>query len=401
MEDNSLNADFSKSEFTEDTLLDNGLIYKGKFYYQNGKIIPHGWGRQRNEKGDIIEGFFINGKIGKVANKAYRGNTGFIRSYSGQIDEQLEPHGLGVEVCYAQYVSFGYYKHGTLYNDMSSLGQFLFNEFQSLDWGTTGTSKDNEKYAVVLGGDDNIGFKGFIFYNNGDVLFLVGDNHKLLFPTGHGVKFCTNRNVIYADVVKGEITEVYPRKAFMDKYMWKLYDDNIIDDKIRDYQSFYKDSRLYKIIFIANNCADYDIIGKHFIYVKAVPLNYITWENGRVVYQDKYIEHFYFENDEKLFEVLTEKFDCNFIQIHLEDYVWNEGFVFNLKYSNDDDIKPRYMHFHKKIFGWDCRNITEWDSLTIPQRIQYFESIKDTEKDSRVDLECDYVLNIFKFIGGH
>ena len=63
MEDNSLNADFSKSEFTEDTLLDNGLIYKGKFYYQNGKIIPHGWGRQRNEKGDIIEGFFINGKI--------------------------------------------------------------------------------------------------------------------------------------------------------------------------------------------------------------------------------------------------------------------------------------------------------------------------------------------------
>ena len=59
------------------------------------------------------------------------------------------------------------------------------------------------------------------------------------------------------------------------------------------------------------------------------------------------------------------------------------------------------MHFHKKIFGWDCRNITEWDSLTIPQRIQYFESIKDTEKDPRVDLECDYVLNIFKLIGGH
>ena len=398
MEDNIIKADFSKSEITDDTFLENGFTYKGKFYYQDGKITPHGWGRLRNEKGDIIQGYFVNGKIGKAAIKAYKGsNGGWIRSYVGQVDENVQPHGFGMEVCYGEYVSFGYYKHGTLYNDLSSLGRYIFDQFKSLDWGTFGLHKDNLKYVVAYGGDDGIDFRGLLFYDNGDVLIHEGDNRKVLFPTGHGVKInekqfeifgplYSMKFVEFVDIKNGEVVNWYLRKTFTDTYNWKLFDEKIIDKKIENVSCDKQDGRLYKIEFVANNCVEIDILNKQFIFVKAVSLNNITWENEQIKFQDDFLEYFYFENDPMLFKSLVDNLDRNFIQIHLEDYTWYEGFIGNLDYSNEDDIRPRYVHFHKKIFGWNCEKIDEWDPLTIPQRHQL---IKDGKYDELFTREFD------------
>lgn len=411
MEENIIKADFSKSEITEDTFLDNGLTYKGKFYYQDGKITPHGWGRLRNEKGDIIQGYFVNGKIGKAAIKAYKGsNGGWIRSYVGQVDENTEPNGLGIEICYGKYVSFGFYKHGTLYNDLSSLGQYIFNQFEPLDWGTAGVHKDNVKYVVAYGGDDSTGFRGLLFYDNGDVLIHEGDNRKILFPTGHGMKFTWEKiygfgpvfslnHLEFVDIINGEVQKRYLRKSFTDKYNWNFYDEQIIDEKIYNFEYDKKDSRLYKIEFVANNCIDYDILHKQFIYVKAVSLNSITWKNGQITFQDDSLEYFYFENDPMLFKSLADNLDRNFIQIHLEDYTWYEGFVGNLEYSNEDEMRSRYVHFHKKIFGWNCEKIDEWDSLTISQRLQLVKDGKYSELYTReftLDNNHDAIIKILE-----
>lgn len=100
-----------------------------------------------------------------------------------------------------------------------------------------------------------------------------------------------------------------------------------------------------------------------------------------------------------LFKSLADNLDRNFIQIHLEDYTWYEGFVGNLEYSNEDEMRSRYVHFHKKIFGWNCEKIDEWDSLTISQRLQLVKDGKYSELYTReftLDNNHDAIIKILE-----
>ncbi len=330
-------------------LLD-GATYTGEALVVGNYCMPNGYGVKiyKSENNKRIVSFFGGGGIGSVAYLSYPKHHMYI---GGAEDERS--HGWGFYLAKGQY-TFGYYKEGKLYKDMTVFANNIFDIIHEEDW-NIGPIRD-EIYGMALGilPNANRPFTGFQFFENGTVYIGEGDNNNIYDITGRFLRLDIDGTAVCGIFRNGVLDERISQQNF-------YADDELIDvinniDLNSDYLKE-GDSGLYRIISTETR---YDFDMGPLLLINAIKNELVEYDaSGAILTSPGQIEYFYLQSDDNINQLINNYAGQHQLwKVNLDDF-----------HTHFDEIMPDLdemkslklnIHIHNEIIGLEYTDVVNF-----------------------------------------
>jgi hypothetical protein len=330
--------------------LEEGGTYTGEALVIGNYCMPNGYGviLYKSEYNKRIVSFFGGGGIGCVAYLSYPKH----HMYIGGVEDE-KPNGWGFYLAKGQY-TFGYYKIGKLYKDMTVFANNIFDIIHEQDW-NIGPIRD-ELYGIALGilPNANRPFTGFQFFENGTVYIGEGDNNNTYDITGRFLRLDIDGTAV-CGIFRNGVLE----KRISQQYFYA--DDELIDvinniDLNSDYLKE-GDSGLYRIISTETR---YDFDMGPLLLIKAIKNEFVEYDvSGEIQVYPGQIEYFYLQSDDNINQLINNYASQHQLwKVNLDDFHTH----FDEIIPDLDELKSlkRNIHLHNAIIGLEYTDVVNF-----------------------------------------
>lgn len=342
--------------------LNDGSTYSGKALYNGSICIANGYGRKKyKEKGNFeITSFYRGGNPGNIVWFVYPHKY----LYAGGVIEN-ETNGWGIKIAKGQF-TFGYYKKGKLYKDMSPFATDIFYKAKDKDMKISPVEDEICRIAVGVQPTVQSPFLGLYFLENGSVYLgegTVKNSHSL---TGRFIKLDIDGIASFGIFKDGILTKSMSQKEFFEKYGEKS-DGQERTDTSTNYLA-QPDSGKF---FITNMLTKFDFDMGSLIIICAVPLEKMNLlPDGKIQYDIRFTEYFCLRRDEddSLAMLIRQNAEQHKLWlVNLDDFNTHFGGIND--FSEDKEVNKNY-HLHNAIIGLEYTNVARFDTKHIIERIE-------------------------------
>lgn len=342
----------SKISEVKNVYLSEGTVYSGKAMKLGDLCIPHGYGVKQfnNEDNQRIYSFYKVGSIGNIAMFAYKKYM-----HIGGVIEG-KPNGWGFTLASGQF-TFGYYKNGKLYKDLSPFASDVFYSMQGkgLKLGHVNGKINRLVYGLLP--NEYISFLGFQFLEDGSVFLGEGSNPNEYDLTGHFLYLKIDGTAQCGYFHKGKIEEEISQREYYEKFTNKSAGVEKIDLS-KDFLSK-PDSNLYFIVGLRQQT---DLDMGPIISINAIPYELLTHTENDIFLDKKDMEYFYLRSEDSLVRSLVAKAETPCLwKVHLDDYHNHFDYVWDM-YS--EYPLQKNIHLHNGLIGLDYSNIVDFDTVS-------------------------------------
>lgn len=337
--------------------MNEGSVYTGKALLVGNFCVPNGYGYKvyKSEGNKHVTSFF-RGSIGKIARIMYPKKYMYI---GGNFDEV--PNGWGLKLAKGQF-TFGYFKDGKLYKDLSPLVTDIYLSIQEKGIDMGPVEDEICRLAFGLLPNESRPFKGFQFLEDGTVYIGWGSNNNEYNLTGTYLRLDIDGKATFGQFVNGEVVN----QMTQDEY-FKKYTPNGICSKKVDLTSNYlakPDSGLYMIVSLQTT---YDFDMGSIMFINAVPFESLENHNGNINFNTDQIEYFCFWNDDNVFQAIKESAETQRLwKVNLNDF--NNHFGPVPEMHSDESIE-RNFHIHNELIGLEYSSFTVFDTVDVFTRL--------------------------------
>lgn len=340
--------------------LAEGSVYSGKALQLGNICMPNGYGVKvfKAEGNKKIAGFFRGGGIGKVAWLSYPDKY----MYIGGVFEE-EPNGWGFKLAKGQF-TFGYYKGGRLYKDLSPFATDIYYSMRGnkIDMGNIEGAISRLAFGLLP--SEHRPFLGFQFLENGTVYIGEGFNTNEYELTGRYIRLEIDGKAACGHFKNGELIKSMTQEEYFNMYTSKSAGQEKID-LTTDYLSC-ADSGKYLIVAMQTK---FDLDMGPILSINALPFEILTMpKNGNLSFDIKQMEYFYLHAEENIARVIKEKSE--------KQRLWNVNLDdFNTHYDYVQDMSSRQtfernFHLHNALIGLEYTNLTDFDTVNVMSRLE-------------------------------
>lgn len=340
--------------------LSEGSVYTGKAIQSSQLCIPNGYGFKvyKSEGDRKVASFFQFGDIGKIAFLSYPKIFMYVGGVFGE-----EPNGWGFKMSRGQF-TFGYYKEGKLYKEMSPFATDVFFSMRNhkIDLGHVEADVDRLSFGVVP--NENQSFVGFQFLVNGTVYIGECSNRNEYDLTGRFIRLEIDGKATCGQFENGEIVKEMSQEEYFRTYTSKSIGNERID-LTSDYLSK-PDSGLY---FIIGMQTTFDLDMGPILCVNALPFDTLeTPRNGHLSFDIKKMEYFYLHANENVARIIKENSEKQRLwKVNMDDF--NNHFDYVQDMSSQKTVQRNY-HLHNAIIGLEYSNVTAFDTVDVMIRLE-------------------------------
>ena len=319
--------------------------------------IPNGYGTKIYIDLKIIESFFQAGDVGNIA---WISNPNHHIYFGCEFNEV--PNGWGLYLVKGLF-TFGYYKDGNLYKDLSPFATDLYLDI--LKRGIQFWHIEDINKRLVLGSlpNEKQPFIGFHFLENGTVYLGYGNNNNDYNLTGHYIRLDIDGTATFGEFQNGKIVNSMNQSDYLNQYTKKRVGAVNIDLK-SDYLKI-RDSGLYYLIKVETV---FDSKKRSLLSIKALSFDVLLkCHEENIHFKDNQVEYFYLQTNETEVTIINKKLQLQRLwKVNLND------FHTHIDYLNDflSEIPvERYVHLHNKIIGLEYMDYLNFDSSTLNERL--------------------------------
>ena len=353
--------------------LNEGCVYTGKALQIGNICMPNGYGYKiyKSEGNKKVASFFKGGGIGNIAWLSYPKKYMYL---GGVFDE--EPNGWGFKLGRGQF-TFGYYKGGKLYKDLSPFASDIFYSIQGKGIDMGHIESDINRLAFGLLPNENRQFEGFQFLENGTVYVGVCSNANEYDLTGRFIRFEIDGKATLGHFKNGEVV-----KSMSQKEYFKLYSSKGIGNEKIDLSTDYlskPDNGLYLIVAMQTS---YDLDMGPVIIINALPFDSLKMpQNGKISFDLKQMEYFYLHQEADVVHAIQESSQNQRLwKVNLDDYNNHFGYVQDM---TSNDTFQRNYHLHNGLIGLDYSKIAVFDTKNVMTRLEE----KSNSRSSDINIE--------------
>lgn len=338
--------------------LKDGSFYSGKALQMGNICMPNGYGiKVFKDKGNTRIGSFCRGgRTGKIIWASYPDYL-----YAGCAFDE-EPNGWGFKLAKGQF-TFGYYKEGKLYKDMSPFATDVYLSMTGK--GLQVSPVEAEVCRIAVGrqpkGDRN--FIGFQFLENGTVYLGEASKNNTHCLTGHFICFDIDGKVRYGIFDNGKLVRPMSQKEYFNSYGEKSDGQDKVDTTTN-----YLDSPSCRKFLITNMQTRFHFDMGPIISICAQPFDKLKiTADGNVRYDNKNAEHFYLHDEESIARIIQENAQQNRLWlVNLDDFNTHYDSIINL---STDQVEYKNFHLHNALIGLNYSNITNFDTNHVMDRL--------------------------------
>ena len=338
--------------------LKEGSVYSGKALQMGNICMPNGYGiKVYKEKGNTRIGSFYRG--GSTGNIIWASYPDYL--YAGCALEEI-PNGWGFKLAKGQF-TFGYYKEGKLYKDMSPFATDVYLSMTGKGLQVSPVEAEVCRIAVGRQPKEDRNFIGFQFLENGTVYLGEASKNNTHCLTGHFISFDIDGKVRYGIFDDGELVKPMSQKEYFD-----VYGENSDGQERIDTTTNYLESPSCRKFLITNMQTRFDFDMGPIISICAQPFDKLEiTTDGNVRYDKKNAEHFYLHNEESIARIIQEKAQQNRLWlVNLDDFNTHYGNIINLA---TDQVEDKNFHLHNALIGLNYSNITNFDTEHVMDRL--------------------------------
>jgi hypothetical protein len=335
-----------------------GSVYTGKALLVGNFCMPNGYGYKvyKSEGNKHVTSFFRGGGTGKIARIMYPKKYMYI---GGNFDGV--PNGWGFKLAKGQF-TFGYFKNGKLYKDLSPLATDIFRSIQGKGIDMGPVEDEICRLAFGLLPNDNRPFEGFQFLEDGTVYIGWGSNNNEYNLTGRYLRLEIDGKATFGQFVNGEVVNPMTQDEYFNKYT-----PNGICSKKVDLTSNYlakPDSGLYMIVSLQTT---YDLDMGSIMFIYAIPFESLKHNNENINFNTDQLEYFCFWRDDDVIQTIKESAEEQRLwKVNLNDFNNHFGPVPDM---HSDEPIERNFHIHNQLIGLEYSSFTEFDNVNVSIRI--------------------------------
>lgn len=348
-----LYKDESKLSEVKNVQLAEGAIYSGKALQIGEACIPCGYGvKFYKERKTKIASFYRMGKVSTIGLFFYPNYM-----YIGGVIEE-SPNGWGFKLAKGQF-TFGFYKDGYLYKDLSPFATDVFYRMRRI--GTSFEHIYGKVNRLIYGVSKDNYFLGVQFFEDGSV-FLGEGNGKNDYLTGNYLHFEIDGKAECGNFKDGVLVEEMSPLDFYGRFTTKNAGIEKIDLS-KDYLSI-PDSGLFLIIAIQHI---YDLDIGQVVSVKTIPYELLSYD-GEISFNIKDAEYFYLKPDDNIVEAMKMKAGLNLLwKVNLDDFHTYYGYAYDLSEENSSE---KNIHLHNSLVELNYSSVTDFDNINVVQRLK-------------------------------
>lgn len=336
------------------SLCDNS-IYSGKALVNGNLCIPTGYGSKRfmSDNNKRIISYYKNNEVGNIAFIEYPQKYMYI---GGVIDSI--PNGWGFILAKGQ-LTFGYYKDGELYKDLSPFVMDIYSEMSSIGGIQIGHIDGLvNRLAIGVLPNENRSFIGLQFSEDGSVYIGKGYNNNEYEITGQYIHLEIDGKATIGIFDKGKLLKQMTQKEYY-QYAIKCVGQERIDLSGNYLRK--KDSGLYLIASLQQYC-DFNL--GRVILIKALPYDELDVSAlGEVSYKGDIMEYFYLREDENVVSMIKKYAQERLLwKIKLDDFHTNYHSVLDL---DPNEPLERNVHIHNRLIGLEYTCLTNFEIMPI------------------------------------
>lgn len=338
--------------------LKEGSIYSGKALQMGDICMPNGYGiKLFKEKGNTRIGSFYRG--GSTGNIIWASYPDYL--YTGCALEG-EPNGWGFKLAKGQF-TFGYYKDGKLYKDMSPFATDVYLSMTGKGLQVSPVEAEVCRIAVGRQPKEDRNFIGLQFLENGTVFLGEASKNNTHSLTGHFISFDIDGKARYGIFDDGKLVKPMSQNEYFD-----MYGENSDGQERIDTTTNYLDSPTCRKFLITNMQTRFDLDMGPIISICAQPFDKLEMTaDGKVRYDNKNAEHFYLHNEEGIARIIQEKAQQNRLWlVNLDDFNTHYDNIINLA---TDQVEDKNFHIHNALIGLNYSNITDFDTENVMDRL--------------------------------
>ena len=340
--------------------LGEGVIYSGKAFLVGNIYVPNGFGVKLIESEDNmkIATFFRAGGMGKIAYLSYPNKY----MYVGCVFDE-EPNGWGFKLAKGQF-TFGYFKEGKLYKDLSPFVTDLYYSIRGKKVSLRNIDGTINRLAFGLLPSEQQPFKGIQFLEDGTVYIGEGINANKYDLTGRYIRLQIDGKATFGHFNNGKVVKRMTQEEYFKLYTTKSAGQEKIDSST-DYLST-PDSGIYYIIGAQTK---FDVNMGPVLSINALPYETLeTPKDGNLSFNIKQIEYFYLYAEESIARPIKENSEKQRLwKINLDDFNTRFDYVENVVLQQTFE---RNCHIHNALIGLDYSNITDFDYMDIVDRLE-------------------------------
>ncbi len=338
--------------------LNEGSIYSGKALQMGNICMPNGYGiKLFKDKGNArIGSFYRGGNTGKIIWASYHDYL-----YAGCAFGE-EPNGWGFKLAKGQF-TFGYYKDGKLYKDMSPFATDVYLSMTGKGLQVSPVEAEVCRIAIGRQPKEDKNFIGLQFLENGTVFLGEASKNNTHSITGHFICFDIDGKVRYGIFDDGKLVKPMTQNEYFD-----MYGENSDGQERIDTTTNYLDSPSCRKFLITNMQTRFDFDMGPIISICAQPFDKLEMTaDGNLRYDNKNAEHFYLHNEEGIARIIQEKAQQNRLWlVNLDDFNTHYGNIINL---STDQVEDKNYHLHNALIGLNYSNITQFDTEHVMNRL--------------------------------
>lgn len=375
---NSLSGIFKgnkKNTEVKNVSLGEGSIYSGKALLMGNLCVPNGYGVKlfKSEGNKKIGSFYCGGSIGKIAWISYPNKY----LYIGCVCDE-KPNGWGFKLAKGQF-TFGYFKGGRLYKDMSPFATDIFYSIRSkkIDIGNVGGEICRLSFGLIP--SEHRPFEGFQFLENGTVYIGESFNANEYELTGRYIRIEIDGKATCGHFKDGKLVKPMSQEEYFNMYTSKSTGQEKID-LTTDYLSS-PDCNMY---FIVGMESKFNLDMGPILSINALPFDTLEMpKGGNLNFDIKQMEYFYLHAEESIARIIQEKSQMQRLwKVNLDDF--NTHFDYVTDISSKQVIQKNF-HIHNALIGLNYSNIIDFDSVNVMTRI---EELKNDTTNDLGDEEC-------------
>ena len=271
------------------------------------------------------------------------------------------PNGWGFKLAKGQF-TFGYFKDGKLYKDLSPLATDIFRSIQGKGIDMGPVEDEICRLAFGLLPNDNRPFEGFQFLEDGTVYIGWGSNNNEYNLTGRYLRLEIDGKATFGQFVNGEVVNLMTQDEYFNKYA-----PNGICSKKVDLTSNYlakPDSGLYMIVSLQTT---YDLDMGSIMFIYAIPFESLEHHNENINFNTDQLEYFCFWRDDDVIQTIKESAEEQRLwKVNLNDFNNHFGPVPDM---HSDEPIERNFHIHNQLIGLEYSSFTEFDTVNVSIRI--------------------------------
>ena len=339
--------------------MNEGCVYTGKALYTGNFCMPNGFGYKvyKSEGNKHVTSFFRGTGTGNIARVMYPKKY----MYIGGVFDGV-PNGWGFKLSRGQF-TFGYYKEGKLYKDLSPFATDVFYSIREKGIDLGHIEEDVNRLAFGLLPNENRPFTGFQFLEDGTVYIGWGSNNNEYNLTGRYLRLDIDGKATFGQFLNCDVEKQMTQDDYFKRYMQKG-----IGAEKTNLKSNYlakADSGLYLVVSMQSS---YDLDMGSIMFVFALPFDSIkTLHNGNINFDTSDLEYFCFwRNDDVMMKIKESAEKQRLWKVNLDDFNNHYGPVPDM--DSDEPIE-RNFHIHNQLIGLEYSSFTVFDTVNVSTRL--------------------------------